>query len=76
MKLNFVFDDDDDAEFFADGNSFAEELLHLLRLGVRGDVEILRFASQQKIAHATADPERSKARALQAGHNFSGKIAR
>src|SRR5271154_7055153 len=41
LKLLSALDDDDDAEFFADRNRLAKELFHLLRLGVRGDVEIL-----------------------------------
>ena len=64
LKLLAVFDDDDDAEFFADRNGFAEKFFDLLRLGVRGDVKILRLAAEQKIAHAAAHPERSKAGGL------------
>ena len=50
LKLLAAFDDDDDAEFFADGNGFAKKFFDLLRPGVRGDVEILRFAAEQEIA--------------------------
>ena len=37
-----------------DQEAVAERVLHLVRLGARADVEILRRASQQKIPHATA----------------------
>src|ERR1039458_5760723 len=76
LKLLPALDHDDDAEFSADGNGFAEQFFHLLRLGVRGDVEILRLAAEQKIAHAAAHPERGEARALQATNNFSGDFTR
>ena len=67
LKLVSPFDDDHHAEFFADGDGAFEKFLDLFRLGVRGDVEILRLASEQKIAHTTAHPECGKASRLQAG---------
>jgi len=42
----------------------------LLRFGVRGDVVILRFASEQKIAHAAADPEGLKSSRVEAANDF------
>ena len=64
LKLLVAFDDDDDAEFFADRNGFVEKLFHLLRLGVRDDVKILRLAAEKKITNTAADPERGKVRRL------------
>ena len=72
LKLLFVFNNDHHAEFASDSDGAFEKFLDLFRLGVRGDVEILGFATKQQIAHAAADPERSKARLLQAFNNFSG----
>ena len=62
LELLFAFDHNHHAEFAPDGDGAFEEFFDLLRLGVRGDVVILRFASEQKIAHAAADPERGEAR--------------
>ena len=70
LELLSAFDDDNDAEFFADGNGFVEKFFDLLRPGVRGDVKILRFAPEQKIAHAAADPKRGEARPLQFGNDL------
>jgi hypothetical protein len=66
----FVLDDDHHAEFFSDGNVFFEKFFDLFRLRVGGDVEILRLASEQKIAHAAADPERGEARRCRRFNNF------
>ena len=66
LELMFAFDHNHHAEFAPDGEGAIEEFLDLLRPGVRGDVVILRLASEQKIAHAAADPERVEAR-LSAG---------
>ena len=48
LELLFAFDDDHHAEFAPDGDGAFEKLFNLLRLGVRGDVEIVRLASEQK----------------------------
>ncbi len=76
LKLLAALDDNNDAEFFADGNGFVEKFFDLLRLGVRGDVKILRLAAQQKIAHAAAHPERGKTGRLQADNDFAGNSPR
>src|ERR1700683_1060419 len=70
LELMSAFDDDHHAEFSSDGDGAFEKFLDLFRLRVRGDVEIIRLASEQKIAHAAADPERGETRALQIGNNF------
>ena len=75
LELMFAFDDNHHAEFAADGDGALEKFLDLFRSRVRGDVVILRFASEQKIAHAAADPERGEARRLQAADNFHGSFA-
>ena len=72
LKLLPVFNHDNDAKIFADRNGFGEQLLHLLRPGIRGDVKILRRAAKQKITHTAAHPERREARRLQAGNDLSG----
>jgi hypothetical protein len=41
-----------------DQAAVAEQLFHLLRMRVRDDVEILRMAVEQQVAHASADNER------------------
>ena len=69
LELLFVFDNNHHAEFASDGDGFREQFLDLFRSRVRGDVVILRLASEQKIAHAAADPERREARRLQAADN-------
>src|ERR1035437_3767129 len=74
LKLLFVFNDDHHAEFASDSDGAFEKFLDLLRLGVRGDVEILGFATKQQIAHAAADPERGEASRLQTTNNFQGGI--
>ena len=60
----------------ADGDGRLEQFLDLFRPRVRGDVVILRFASEQKIAHAAADPERGEAGRLQAADNVLRQFAR
>ena len=71
----FAFDHDHHAEFAPDGEGAIEQFFDLLRPGVRGDVVILRLASEQKIAHAAADPERRETRGLQAADDFNGSLA-
>lgn len=43
------------AEAPADQAAVAEQLAHLLRRGVGGDVEVFRLFAEQQIAHAAAD---------------------
>ena len=76
LELLLVLDDDHHPEFFPDWNGFLEKFFNLLRSRVGGNVVILRLASEQKIAHAAADPERGEAGRLQAADNFSGGCAR
>ena len=61
-----------DAGFFSDGERAFEKFFDLLRPRVGGDINVLRFAPQQKIAHAAANPVRGKAGLLQAGDDFFG----
>ena len=44
-----------------DDEAVAEELLHLLGRGVGADIEVLRLAAKEQIAHAAADQERLEA---------------
>ena len=44
--------------------------------GIGGDVIVLRFAAQQEIAHAAADPIGGEAGLLKAGDEDGGGIAR
>ena len=74
LELLPAFDDDHHAEFSSDGDGLLEKFLDLFRPRVRGDVKILRLASEQKIAHTTADPKGGKAGGLQAPDNFQGGI--
>src|ERR1035437_9899484 len=67
-----VFNDDHHTEFASDGDGAFEQFFDLLRQRGRGDVVIARLASQQKIAHAAADPERAEARSLETADNFNG----
>ncbi len=53
-----------------------EQFLDLFRARVRGDVVILRLASEQKIAHAAADPERGETGRLQTADNAYGQFTR
>jgi len=55
-----ILDDDHHAEFASDSDGAFEKFLDLFRLCVRGDVEILRLAPEQKIAHAAADQNAAK----------------
>jgi hypothetical protein len=75
LELVFGFDHNHHAKFAPDGEGAVEEFLDLLRPGVRGDVVILRLASEQKIAHAAADPERAETGVLQAANDFNGSFA-
>gem|GEM_PF-5173865 len=54
-----------DLEAAADDEGAAEQFFHLLRRGVGGDVEILRFHAQQQVAHGAADDEGLEAGFLQ-----------
>ena len=65
-------DDGDDAEGGADGDrSFlTEQLTHIGRPGVRGDVVVLRRQPQHLIPHATAGPEGFVARDAQFLHDL------
>ena len=67
LELLSAFDDNHHAELASDGNRALEQLLDLLRQGGGDDVVIPRFAAQQEIAHAAADPEGGEAGALAAG---------
>ncbi len=64
LELMSALDDDHHAEFAPDGDGAFEKFLDLFRLRVRGDVKILRLASEQKIAHAAANPERGESGGL------------
>ena len=75
LELLSAFDDNHHAEFSPDGDGAFEKFFDLFRPRVRGDVVILRLASEQKIAHAAADPERGEARRLQAADDFIASLA-
>ena len=53
-----------------------EQLLDLFRARVRGEVVILRFPSEQKISHATANPERGEAGLLQTADDAGSQLTR
>ncbi len=61
-----------EAEAPTDQTAAAEQPLHLSGGGVGDDVKILRFPSEQEIAHATADERRNKAVILQPVENTQG----
>ncbi len=50
----------------------AEQLTHLLRRGVGGDVKIFGFFAQQQIAYAAADQPRFVARLIESVHDLEG----
>jgi hypothetical protein len=72
----FVFDNDHHAEFSSNANGAFEKFFDLFRSRVRGDVKILRFASEQKITHTTADPERGETSSLQTADNLNCSFLR
>jgi hypothetical protein len=53
----------------------AKRCPHLFRRGVGGDIEVLGFPSEQKIAYTTADQIRLIAGFFQAIENFNGIFA-
>ena len=55
-----------EAEAAPDDEAVAEELAHLLRVGARADVEVLRRPLEQQVAHAAADQVGDEAVVLQA----------
>ena len=73
LELMPAFEDDHHPELFADGDGAFEQFFDLFRPRGRGDVIIPRLASQQKIAHAAAHPERAEARALEMADDFNGR---
>src|SRR5690242_17579038 len=72
LELVIVFKNNDDAEFAADGNGALEKLLDLVGQSGGDDVVIARFAAEEEIANATADPIGGEAGLLQATDNLSG----
>ena len=54
----------------ADQPAIAEQILDLIGIGVRDDVEVFRMPVEQQIAHAAADEKRLEAGALQAVQDF------
>src|ERR1700733_10956210 len=70
LELMPAFDDDHHAEFSADGDGAFKKFFDLLRPRISDDVEILRLASEQKVAHAAADPKSGEPSGLKLLHDF------
>src|SRR5690606_24965840 len=64
-----------EAEAPADELAVAEYLAHLFRVRVRGDVEILRLASEHEVAHAAPHQERPVPGVLQAVEHLQRVLA-
>ena len=56
----------------ADDEAVAEQALHLLRVGVGADVEVLRAAAEQQVAHAAPHQVGQEAVVLQAVEDLQG----
>ena len=54
----------------ADQPAIAEQIVNLIGIGVRDDVEVFRMPIEQEIAHSAADEKRLEACALQAVQDF------
>ncbi len=74
LKLFVAREHDDDAEFAPDRNGLGKERFDFFGPSRGGDVVIARFAAQQKIAHATADPERGVPGTLERADEVGGKL--
>ena len=72
LELVIVFEDDNHAEFATDGNSAFEKLFDLVGQSGGDDVVIARFAAEEIIANAAADPIGGEASLLEAAHDLSG----
>lgn len=72
LELVIVFENDNDAEFAADGNGALEKFFDLVGQGGGDDVIIPGFAAEKEIANATADPIRGEAGVLETADDLSG----
>ncbi len=59
----------------ADQAAVAEQLAHLLRSRVGGDVEVLGLAPEQQVAHRPADQQRAEAGFVQSVEHAQGGLA-
>ncbi len=62
--------DQDDAEMRAHGKGLVEQGEHLIRRRAGGDVEVLRLAAQQQVAHTTAHEVGLMTGGAQPGYNL------
>ena len=67
---DIVDDDHDDAEGGADGDRPFEQRLDLFRAGGRGDVDVVRGASEQEVADGSAHEKGFMARGAEHGGGF------
>jgi hypothetical protein len=74
LKLVLALNHHHHAELSPHRDSVWKELLHLLRQSRRCDIEVARFATEEKIPNATANPKRGKARLLQILNDSAGAI--
>ena len=75
LKLMAAFDDDDDTEFAAYGDSAGEERFDLVGQGGGNDIVIARFAAEEEIADTATDPKSDKPPGLQTPDNGRGVFA-
>src|SRR5262249_5813272 len=75
LKVMTAFDDDDNAEFAAHGDSVGEERFNLVGQGGGNDIVIAGFAAEEEIADAATDPKGDKAGGLEMPDNTRGVFA-
>src|SRR5215468_9324932 len=69
LELMLAFNDDDDPKLAPDRDGVLESAFDLFRQCGSSDVVIIRRTAEQKIPHATADPESAEPGLLELAHN-------